>query len=440
MLIYVLPLPKKMRSTLQSLSAGLKKGYLPNCQYRFPVMMLILILLLGVSAVYAGNWDQFRGNGRNGHVIMPDDMQWTEPRLLWTQEIGSGFSEVVVVDNTIYLLMAEKTDSIAGYETLVSMDAATGKKHWGTRIDDVFIDVDDWGDGPRSTPAVDENNVYSLSASGKLVAINRKNGEIIWSVDFIEQYGSTRPRWGYSTSPVLLDDKVIIEVGGKDNHGFAAFSKSTGKLIWNAGDVAAGYNSAMVAEVDGKQMILFANGSNLYAFNRKGDNLWTYTMPLRSPMALPLFIEPDLLFVSAANDAGSFIIRISGEEPEETMRSSIMRNDWSSSSYKNGYIYGFNVATMQCIDAETGRRVWLTRGFGKGSLILIGDRLVILSDLGRLTFAEATPEEYREIEVLEGIEGRSWTAPSFANGRLYIRNHTTIACYQIMEKTMEEGS
>lgn len=399
-------------------------------------VLIFLIMFLPCYSSMAGesDWREFRGAGRNGFVPMPVDMQWVEPQLLWSKDIGSGFSEVVVANNTIYLMMSEKTDSVSGWEVLVSMDATTGRKHWSTQIDDIFIDEDDWGDGPRSTPAVDEKKVYCLSASGKLVAVDRNNGDVVWKVDFVSQFESTMPRWGYSTSPLLIDDLVVIEAGGKEGHGFAAFSTATGQLAWSYGDVAAGYNSAMSAKIHGEDIIIFANGSDLFAFTPSGESLWTYKMPLRSPMAMPLFIEPGFLFVSATNDAGSFVLRISGDEPEEVMRSSIMRNDWSSSSYKDGYIYGFNVATLQSLDVETGQRKWLRRGFGKGSLILVGDRLVVLSDQGTITFAEATPEKYREIAVVDALEGRSWTAPSFAGGLLFVRNHTAIACYQIMEK------
>ena len=406
----------------------------------FKLLTFFILLFLSQSFFTAfagsgsGDWDQFRGGARDGRIINKGT-QWVEPlpELLWSKEIGSGFSEVVVVDSHIYLMMAEKVDSITGWETIVCMDAATGETLWSTRIDEVFIDDDDWGDGPRSTPAVDAHRVYGFSASGKLSALNRSNGNIEWIVDFVEQYGSTVPRWGYSTSPLLVDDLVIMEVGGVNDHGFGAFEKSTGALKWHTGNIAAAYNSPIAAEIDGSLQIIFANGSTLYSFDKNGNEMWTYTMPLRSPMALPLFIAPDMLFVSAANDAGSFIIRISGNEPEEIMRSSIMRNDFSSSCYKDGYIYGFNVATLQCIDAETGRRLWLSRGFGKGSLIMVNDRLIVLSDLGKLTMVEATPEAYIKIAEWDALEGRSWTAPSYANGKLYVRNHSRIACFRILE-------
>ena len=405
----------------------------------FTLLFLSQSFLTAFAGSCSDNWNQFRGGTRDGRIVTAG-LEWVEPlpEMLWSKEIGSGFSEAVIVDNRIYLLMAEKTDSITGWETLVCMDAETGETLWSTRIDDVYIDEDDWGDGPRSTPAVDAFNVYCFSASGKLSAVSRSDGQIIWTVDFVEQYGSTVPRWGYSTSPLLIDDMVIMEVGGENDHGFGAFEKSTGDLKWHSGNITAAYNSAIAAEIDGSLQIIFASGSSLYSFDKNGNSLWTYTMPLRSPMALPLFIAPDKLFVSAANDAGSFIIKINDNEPEEIMRASIMRNDFSSSSYKDGFIYGFNVATLQCIDAETGRRLWLSRGFGKGSLIMINDRLFVLSDLGSLTMVEATPEEFRKIAEWDALDGRSWTAPSYYNGKLFVRNHTRIASFRILEPATQK--
>jgi len=178
--------------------------------FKFLTFFVLLILSQSFFTAFAGSnsddWNQFRGGNRDGRIV-DKGTQWVEPlpELLWTKEIGSGFSEVVIADNRIYLMMAEKVDTVTGWETLVCMDAATGETLWSTRIDEVFIDDDDWGDGPRSTPAVDTDRVYAFSASGKLAALSRSDGNIEWIVDFVEQYGSTVPRWGYSTSPLLVE-------------------------------------------------------------------------------------------------------------------------------------------------------------------------------------------------------------------------------------------
>jgi outer membrane protein assembly factor BamB len=416
------------------------KGYPGFSAGTFTGLILLMIISLQSFDSFSRNWDQFRGSDRNGHVkVCESEMSWIEPEHLWSVEIGTGFSEVVVVDEVIYLMMAEKIDSVSGWELLVAMDSNTGNTIWKTRIDKVYIDEDDWGNGSRSTPAVDQNSVFCFSGSGKLAAVSRSTGKILWEVDFMKQYGSTIPRWGYSASPLLFHDMVIMEVGGTNNHGFGAFSKTDGSLKWHTGNVPAAYNSPILAEVNGNQQLIFASGAFLHALGSNGDSLWSFTMPLRSPVALPLFIEPDLVFVSAANDAGSFMIKITDNGPEEVMRSSSMKNDWSSSCHKDGYIYGFNVATLQCIDAQTGQRKWMKRGLGKGSLIIINDRLFVLSDLGKLAVIETNPEEYREIHSAEVLEGRSWTAPSFSNGRLYFRNLTHLTSYKVMEMNNHGG-
>jgi outer membrane protein assembly factor BamB len=414
---------------------SVKHGFTSIKNPLFSLFFLVLFTaVFNNSANCSQRWNQFRGAGRDGRIKLTEgEVVASSPELLWSREIGSGFSEVVVVDETLYLLMSEKIDSLSGWETLAAMHAVTGEVIWSTRVDTVYIDEDDWGDGPRSTPAVDENNVYCLSASGKLSAVARKDGKLLWTVDFVKEYGSTRPRWGYSASPLLVDDLLVIEVGGLNDHGFAAFEKSTGKLKWHRGNVDAFYNSAVLVYVNGMPQLIFANANALHSYNLKGDSLWSFTMPLRSPMALPLFIKPDLLFVSAANDVGSFIIKLSDGAPEVVMTSSQMRNDFSSSCYKDGFIYGFNVATLQCMDAATGQRKWMKRGFGKGSLIMVGDHLMVFSDLGELAVIEANPEEYRETARMNVLEGRSWTAPSYADGKLYLRNHTRLACLRITE-------
>lgn len=408
-------------------------------------MLISHQIQLSAAPPGCNDWHQFRGSARNGTMGFAEDQyHWIEPSpmLLWSKEIGPGFSEVVSVGDHVYLMMAEKTDSVSGWEYLVCMESGTGTEIWRTRIDSIFIDVDEWGDGPRSTPAVDEETVFCFSASGKLAALDRYDGQFLWTVDFVSEFGSTVPRWGYSCSPLLLHDMVIMEVGGINHHGFAAFNKKSGAITWQNGSVNASYNSAIAAEINGTTQIIFANGSHLFSYDTNGDSLWSYTMPLRSPMALPLYIQPNRVLISAANDAGSFILEINDNKPEPVMESSRLRNDWSSSCFKDGYVYGFNVATLICMDVVSGERMWFKRGFGKGSLLMINNKLVVLSDQGGLTILEANPEAYTEIAAIDALQGRSWTAPSYANGKLFVRNHTHMACFQMIqpEKKQDQKS
>ncbi|NJO91353.1 MAG: PQQ-binding-like beta-propeller repeat protein [Chloroflexia bacterium] len=121
-----------------------------------------------------------------------------------------------------------------------------------------FIDVDGWGDGPHSTPAVDESFVYGFSAHGLLTAVNKKDGKIEWKVDFIKELGSTLPRWGFSTSPLLIEDLLVMEAGGKDEKAFVAFNKKDGKVVWTKGKGNSLYNSPTIASINGITQILFS--------------------------------------------------------------------------------------------------------------------------------------------------------------------------------------
>lgn len=398
------------------------------------VLLIIFPIISGFSQADNSNaWTQFRGENRDGistETLAQIDWGKSQPKLLWKKEIGSGFSELLLSDGKIYTMVSEKIDSISGFEYVSVFDEKTGEEIWKSKIDSIFIDIDGWGNGPRSTPTIDENNIYSFSALGKLSANSRKNGKLIWQVDFKKEFGSTMPRWGYSSSPLLVDGVIIMEVGGTESRAFMAFSKKDGKVIWMKGDGNASYNSPLLININKKEQIIFANGNSLYSYNLKGDTLWTYEMPFRSITPMPVFIDPDKLFISGVRNPGFIIVQVGDDKTTDVISGSSMKNDYNSSCYYQGYIYGFHVAALRCISAETGEVKWTKRGFGKGSLILVDNKLIVLSDQGKLVIVEAKPDAYEKVGILQAVEGKSWTAPSFANGKVYVRNLTEMACYQ----------
>ncbi|MCF8374668.1 MAG: PQQ-like beta-propeller repeat protein [Bacteroidales bacterium] len=378
------------------------------------------------------NWKQFRGNSRNG--ISNETgllLEWPEsgPQLLWAKNIGSGFPEVVVDDSKAYILAGDTVDT--GYEYVEAFDANTGKEIWKTKIDSLYIEVDGWGHGPRSTPALDSENIYCLSGFGKLMALSVKTGDILWLVDLPIDFGSTQPRWGYTSSPLLIDDILILETGGKEEKAYTAFDKKSGKAIWSKGVGGSGYNSPAIATIENHVHIVFAADTMLHAYNVKGDLLWSYKMPMRYPTAMPVFIPPNKIFVSSVSKAGGFVIQVDNNKPTEVLASKTMQNNWSSSIYHDGYLYGFTRARLQCVSAETGELKWSQRGFGKGSLILVDNKLIVLSDQGKVIVVDPSHEKYKELGSFQTMTGKSWTAPSFADGILYVRNLTQMACYQL---------
>lgn len=397
-----------------------------------------MLLCMSISAFsqteISTDWPQFRGadrSGKSSEKITNADWTKNAPDLVWKKNIGSAFSEMTVVDNIVYTMLSEQTDSISGFEYIAAFDAENGKELWKTKIDSLFIDADEWGNGPHSTLAVDDKNAYGLSAFGKFTAVSKKNGKVQWTVDFVKEFGSTPPRWAFSSSPLLIDGVVVMEVGGKESKAFAAFDKKNGKTVWIKGEGGSTYSSPIKANIDGQEQIIFANGNKFYSFNTKGDTLWSYTTPLRSPTAAIVFIEPNTLFASQVGATGGFAVKMENGKGTEVFKSPSMKNDWSSSCYHDGYIYGFNVASLQCISAKTGEKKWSKRGFGKGSLIMVDDKLFVLSDKGKLILVDANPDAYTELGSIQALKGKSWTAPSFSNGKVFLRNLTEMACYKV---------
>ena len=411
-----------------------------HMQNKNNILCLIIILLFGsnISGISqtepSEGWRQFRGeygSGVSHEKLIEKDWVTTQPELLWKKEIGSGFSELVVSEGIIYTMFSEKIDSISGFEYLAAYDEKTGNENWRVKVDSIYIEIDGWGDGPRSTPTIDDENIYCLSGLGKFSARSKKDGTLIWELDFVKDFGSTRPRWGYASSPRLIDNILVIEVGGKDGKTFMAFNKSDGTVAWADGQGVATYSTPLFSKIEGQDQLIFINGRTLYSYNLKGDTLWTFPMPIPGNIVMPVLVEENKIFVSYIGK-GFFITQINKNKGIEVLNNSSMKNDFTTSIYHDGFIYGFHVAALRCISAETGEVKWSKRGFGKGSFILADGKLIILSDKGLLAIAKASPDAYQELGSIQAIEGSiTWTAPSYTNGKVYVRNQTEMACFKL---------
>jgi outer membrane protein assembly factor BamB len=383
---------------------------------------LCLFLLPGAAAA---DWPQFRGPNRDG--ISPEAgalKSWPKggPRVFWKIPLGEGFSQVAAVKDRLYVLYGQGNDDVAA-----ALDAATGKQLWRVRLDDKYSDGQ--GNGPRSTPTVDGDLVYVLSASGKLAALKTANGQAVWRHDLVGEYGAEPPQWGISTSPLVEGNLLIVNVGGSNNRSVMAFDKTTGKPAWSSLGDGAGYSAPIAITVGGvRQIIVFTAGSIVSLAPKDGKLYWRvpWKTDYNVNAATPILFPPDKLFISSGYDTGSglFQIRVAGNRVSATeiWRSRGMKNQFSSSVLHNGTLYGFDNATLKAIDAASGEERWKQRGLGHGSLILAGGNLVVFSEKGTLALLEATPKEYKQLGAIRVLEGKCWTAPTLANGRLYLRN------------------
>lgn len=384
------------------------------------------------AADAAHDWPQIRGPQRDGHS--PETgiaAAWPEggPPLAWRRPLGSGFSGVSVAGGGLFTMAAYD-----GKEYALRLDPATGEEVWRTAFGEVF--PSEFGDGPRSTPTVDGDRVYVLSARGRLAALAADDGRPVWQVELTEAFDAEMPRFGYAASALIEGDLLLVEAGGAEGKAFAALDKTTGERRWTALDGPAAYSSPVVATFGGVRQIVFFRRSSpeIVSLLPDGEVYWTHT-GLPTVIAMPLVVPPDGIFVSATHDAVGFLLRVGVEDGrprlEEAWRTQKMKNHFNTSLAVDGTIYGFDNAILKSLDATTGEPGWARRGFGKGSLIAADGHLIVLSDVGLVALVEANPEEYVEKGRFQATTGRAWTAPTLAGGRLYVRDLDEIASFDL---------
>jgi len=399
------------------------------------VTTAVLVLTLAdadapASGASGSGWPQYRGNQRNG-VAAPGGSSpvWSEggPKVLWKLPLGSAFSQLAVSGDAVFTGTSDEEK-----DYLVRLDASTGKEVWRTPLGEVF--VHNFGNGPRSTPTLDGDRVYLLGAKGNLLAARADDGSPIWNVDLKERFGAEAPRFGYSGSPLVVDDLLLLEVGAKDQGWLAALDKKTGETKWTVLSGPAGYTSSIVFEFGGVRQVVLMHGKTVTSLDLEGNVLWTYELQ-EAAIAMPLRVGDDRVFVSSMGDTGCVMLRMTktanGFEVEELWKNRNMRNHFNSSVVVGDHIYGFDNATLKCLSAENGELMWAKRGFGKGSIVVSGDHLLVLGDKGKVALVKADPAEYHESGSYQALEGKSWTAPSMTGGRLYIRNLTEMTCLDL---------
>ena len=389
--------------------------------------LVVVVSSALAAAGTAPDWPQYRGPSRDGAAIAAKGSPgWPEggPRVAWRQTLGSAFSQLVIAGDAVYTGTSDEKG-----EYLVRLDAATGKEIWRLALGQVF--ESEFGNGPRSTPTIDGEVVYQLGARGTLVAASTADGKEIFRIDLTQRFGATVPRFGYSGSPLVAGDLLVLEVGGSEQGWLAGLDKKTGETRWTSGKGPAGYNSPIVIDFGGTPQLALVRGKTLMGLDLEGRTLWSHELE-EGATAMPLAVGRDRIFVSSAGDTGCVMLGLErtddGMRVEPLWQNRNMRNHFNSSVLVGDHIYGFDNATLKCLSATTGELKWTKRGLGKGSLLGAGDRLLVVSDQGTVLLVEANPDEYREHGSVEALTGKSWTAPSFARGRLYVRNLTEATC------------
>lgn len=400
----------------------------------------LLAAAAAMQTVHAADWPQWLGPRRDGSSTEKVAPWRSPPSVLWKIAVGEGHSSPVVAGGKVYLFTKQRDNSD---EVIETFDAVSGKPLWSKSYDrGPFKSL--FGNGPRGTPTVAGGKIYTFGITGILSCLDANNGERLWQVDTLKQYGAKNLFFGMSCSPIVEGNLVIVSVGAK-GASLVAFNKDTGEEAWKSLDDAASYASPIAIGENGERRLVFLTGKRLVAVSPK-DAMLSWEFPLVDKLAesstTPV-LAGHVLFASSITYGG---VGLKLESPAKLGEK--LWHDQDLTCYfstpiaigKELYIVTgtkppalFNQATLHCLDLATGKKLWTGRKVGSyhAALLRTGDdKLLLLEEAGNLVLLEPNPKEYRELARAK-ICGNTWAHPALADGRLYVRDDKELICVEL---------
>jgi len=401
------------------------------------------VILSGTAITLAEDWPQWLGLNRNGISPEKDITGWGQekPTINWRTSIGIGYSSFAVVDNKCYTM-----GNVDNNDFIYCINTADGKTIWKQSYP---CTKDKFGyHGPRSTPVVDNGFVYTLSLSGDIMCWNADSGKQKWKTT-LASLGLSYARWGFSCSPMILGDNLIIQSGK-----IVALNKDTGKLVWKSkASALAAYssptsftlgNKTLIAGFagDGLHVVDSTNGKHKYSFKWKTS----YNMNAVTPI-----VNKDTMFIASGYRVGSGMLNLKQNKAVLKWKTKDLANHCANSVMFNGYLFGFsgNVKSkgervLQCLNIADGKLMWSKKGLGAGTLIVADDKLIILGEKGQLLIAEASGKQFTPLTSTQTILPNTdycWTPPVISNGKLFCRGYaektgkSDIVCIDLKPKS-----
>jgi outer membrane protein assembly factor BamB len=351
--------------------------------------------------------------------------------LHWRIEVGAAWSGFAVSGSRAF------TQEQRGPEECVTCyDRSTGRPLW-VHSDPAHYENASTGDGPRATPTIDRGQVFTLGATGILNALDAATGERQWSVDIVKDAGAIAPAHGMVSSPLVVDDLVVVSAGG-ENASLVAYDRHSGTRVWGAGSDPAGYTSPLLVKLDGQRQIVVVTTEHIHGHDAlTGQVLWTvpFGNEQQTNCSQPVPIGVDRLFASTNYGTGCTLLELTREgsawQAKPLWSKRTLQTKFCSPVVHEGYAYGLDDGILECVSLEDGRRQWKRGRFGHGQLMLVDDLLLIQAEDGHVALVAAQPQELTELSSIPALEGRTWNYPALAGSELFIRNDRQAACYEL---------
>ena len=388
------------------------------------------------------DWPRWRGpRGDNAPVAdgFPRDVSKGLTKLWATTQLCEGKNSAAWSCPAIAGEKLVVTGRSEAKDAVWCLDAGTGKEIWKKQYAAPAGQDVQYGNGPRGTPAIEGDFVYTFGCMGHLACWSMADGKQAW-IKNVEDLGGKRPLWGYASSPLIMADKVIVQGGGKAL--VVALDKKTGEKAWTTLEGTAGYAAATTATIGGKeQLIVFAGDSVLGLDPRDGSKLWRWAWPTAFGMncTTPVQVGDKLLICSSEKDGkgGMVLLEFGSGEPKAVWTNHEVGPAHNDPVIVDGYAYafsGFSIdkkVAMVCVNLATGKQKWSSEELGgSGTVVKVGDQLLCLGNGGKLALVKPSPEAFDMVSQFDAIKGFPvWTQPVIANGRLYLRFCNELICY-----------
>ncbi|MGH7493679.1 MAG: PQQ-binding-like beta-propeller repeat protein [bacterium] len=376
------------------------------------------------------DWPGFRGSQRDGIVRgVQIETNWSAspPIELWRRPIGLGWSSFAVHGDLFYTQEQRGDD-----EVVACYDATTGEPVWRHHDAARFFESNA-GAGPRATPTLSNGGVYTFGATGILNALDARDGSVVWSRNLASDSSRKVPVWGFASSPLVVDDLVIVAAAGQ----IVAYDLATGKSRWLGPNGGEGYSSPHLMTLDGVAQILLLSGAGVTSFApADGKLIWQHHWK-GFPIVQPALTADGDLLITASGESGTRLISVArapdGWTVQERWTSLGLKPYFNDFVVHEGHAFGFDARILACINLKDGKRKWKGGRYGSGQLVLLPDQdlLLVLSEDGELALVKATPEHFTELARFPAIAGKTWNHPVLAGDVLLVRNGQEMAAFRL---------
>ena len=378
-------------------------------------------------------WPGFRGPHRDGvirGVRINTDWSAAPPVEMWRRPVGPGWSSFSVRGDYFY------TQEQRGEEEIVACyQVSTGNPVWRHR-DPVRFWESNGGAGPRATPTIHGDRVYSFGATGVLNALDARTGKRAWSRDVASDTGRSVPEWGFASSPLVVGDIVIVAAAGT----LAGYDVGTGEPRWKGPSYGGSYSSPHRVTIDGVEQVLLLGGPGAISVDPKsGTLLWKYEWQ-PGPIVQPAITDDGDIIVNgivATGGLGTRRLHVSRHSDawaiEERWASNGLKPYFNDFVLHKGHAFGFDGNIMSAINLQDGTRDWKGGRYGNGQLVLLADQdlLLVVSEEGELVLVQATADQHKEVARFQALEGKTWNHPVLVGDVLLVRNGEQMAAFRM---------